>query len=105
MSKYALNAFMRDVNMDPDCHREYVRDPAGFAAAWRQRANEACALTDTEFEALAARDYGAIYGLGGHPYLLWSFAEAVWVPEITRPELVESYRVRSAAHGYPDTAT
>ncbi|SDI16241.1 hypothetical protein SAMN05421505_13637 [Sinosporangium album] len=86
------------------CRGYYVRDPAGFTAAWRRRANLACELTEEEAAALAERDYGAVC-LGGHPHLLWSFSEAVWVPEVSRPELVESYREKARAHGYPDTST
>ncbi|WP_283133350.1 hypothetical protein [Rhizohabitans arisaemae] len=105
MSIYAINHFMRDVNMERDCHRAYLADPPGFVASWVAAAGPASALTAEERAALERRDYGALYGLGAHPYLLWSFAEAVWVPEITRPELVEDYRVKARAHGYPDCAT
>ena len=39
-----------------------------------------------------ARDYGELYRLGAHPYLLWHFAEAIWVHEVPWPELNERYR-------------
>lgn len=113
MSKAAVNAFMRLVNMNPQSLRDFVADPAGFVAnyatgdrfdapPWTARGGS---LTEAEQQALAARDYGALYAMGAHPYLLWSFSEAVWVPEITRAELVEDYRAKSAAAGCPDYET
>ncbi|NUR92984.1 MAG: hypothetical protein HOY71_53685 [Nonomuraea sp.] len=98
MSLYGVNAFMREVNMSAEAHRAYCADFPGYAAAW-----EGAPLTRGERAALAARDYGALYAMGAHPYLLWSFTEAVWVPEITRQELVS--RFREVARGYPPVAT
>lgn len=98
MSLYGVNTFMREVNMQPLRHAAYVADPPGYVETW-----ELAPLTQAEREALAARDYGALYRMGAHPYLLWSFTEAVWVPEVTRAELVESFR--AGAIGYPDVAT
>ncbi|MFI6815002.1 hypothetical protein ACIBG7_21540 [Nonomuraea sp. NPDC050328] len=100
MSRYGINAFLREINMAAAAHRAYVADPAGYAAEWA-----GAPLTPEERAALQRRDFGALYGFGAHPYLLWSFTEAVWVPEISRAELVERFRRESAAHGYPDVAT
>ncbi|MFI6292479.1 hypothetical protein ACIBEJ_12890 [Nonomuraea sp. NPDC050790] len=99
MSRYGINAFMREINLSPALLEAYVGDPAGCAREW------AGPLTDEERGALARRDYGALYGMGAHPYLLWSFTEAVWVPEISRSELVERFRRAAAVHGYPDIST
>ncbi|MEV4892506.1 hypothetical protein AB0K48_24315 [Nonomuraea sp. NPDC055795] len=100
MSRYGVNAFMREVNMSPDCLAAYIGDPVAYAREWAGGP-----LTGEERAALARRDYGELYGMGAHPYLLWSFTEAVWVPEISRPELVERFRRAAAAHGYPDIST
>ena len=81
----------------------YVRDPAGFVAAWEQQ--EGQQLAPEERAALAARDYARLYALGAHPFLLWSFTEAVWAHEVPREELVESYRTMARATGYPDFTT
>ncbi|MGH3588958.1 MAG: hypothetical protein ACRDQ0_21840 [Pseudonocardia sp.] len=109
MSTHAVNAFMRLVNMDPGSLTGYVADPPGFVARYVE--GDALAgppwlalggpLTRDEQEALAARDYGALYAMGAHPYLLWSFSEAVWVPEISRAELVEDYREKALRAGVP----
>lgn len=100
MSKYGIDKFMRVVNMDREALAAYVAAPEAFVAAWTGGH-----LTEEEQQALAQRDYESLYASGAHPYLLWSFAEAVWVPEISRPELVERYRVAARRHGYPDFST
>ncbi|WP_166352844.1 hypothetical protein [Phytoactinopolyspora limicola] len=113
MSQYVVNKFMRLVNMDPAALEAYVADPASFVAAfeadvdpdrqpWSVRGGR---LEDHERRALVERDYGALYALGAHPYLLWSFTEAVWVPEITRAELVQRFRAAVTPFGYPDFGT
>jgi hypothetical protein len=113
MSTYGVNKFMRLVNMDAVALAAYRADPRAFTAdfvadsvpgGWLKIARGA-PLTDEEHEALAERSYGDLYRLGAHPYLLWSFAEAVWVPEIDRAKLVQRFRESAAAIGYPDFAT
>ena len=99
MSLYEVNKFMRMVIIDSANLAAYVEDPAGFTAQRYEGTDEG------ERRALETRDYGALYTMGAHPYLLWSFSEAVWVPEVTRPELVESYRVAARAAGFPDWST
>jgi hypothetical protein len=103
MSKYLVDKFMRLVNADETAEHAYVRDPAGFVAAWEER--EAQPLSADERDALARRDYGKLYALGAHPFLLWSFTEAIWVPEVPRDELVRDFKARTAAVGYPDFTT
>ena len=98
MSRYAVNKVMRAVNMDPDALADYRADAARFV-------EPVADLTPAERQALAEKDYGALYAMGAHPYLLWSFAEAVHVPPMSRPDLVESFRVAARAVGYPDFAT
>jgi len=36
MSKYLVDKFMRLVNADETAEHAYVRDPAGFVAAWEE---------------------------------------------------------------------
>lgn len=113
MSLYAVNAFMRLVNMHPQSLRAYLEDPRDLVDRFEQGhavqsppwAEVFGTLTDEERAALYGRDYGALYAMGAHPYLLWSFTEAVWVPEISRAELVERFRRLAALAGYPDHAT
>jgi hypothetical protein len=103
MSKYFVDKFMRLVNQQEWAEKAYVRDPAGFVAEWEER--EGQRLTDDERDALARRDYAKLYALGAHPFLLWSFTEAVWVHEVPRDELVRDYKAKTAAVGYPDFTT
>lgn len=106
MTRYAVNRFMRQVNMDPTSLERYVEDPEAFLRSYEsQNLAPAAALNDRERSALEARDYAHLYAMGAHPYLLWSFTEAVLVPPTPRPELVESFRTAAAAVGYPDWAT
>jgi len=115
MGRHDVNAFMRRVNMHRDAHAAYIADPAAAVAAWEALAKrtvedpEPLALggtfTEAERAALAARDFGALYALGAHPYLLWSFTEAVWIHELPREEIVRRFRESAAEVGYPDFAT
>lgn len=100
MSRYAVNKLMRQVLLDDDALAAYRHDPATYAGAEP-------GLTAAEAAALAATDYGALYALGAHPYLLWSFTEAALVPPMSRLDLVEAFRIaatRPDGHA-PDFAT
>jgi hypothetical protein len=115
MSRYAVNKFMWLVNMHPGSLAAYKADPVAYVEAWQagavsgadvaRDAPAGADLSDDEVRALAARDFGALYAAGAHPYLLWSFTEAVWTPEVPRPELVEQFRAAATAAGYPDIRT
>jgi hypothetical protein len=96
MTRYDVMALMREVNMNPASLARYRADSAGFVAAWPGQ------WSDLETRALAERDFAALYATGAHPFLLWSFTEAVLTPEIPRSELVERFRSAAAAVGYPD---
>ena len=120
MSLHYVNKFMRHVNMDCSAHARYVEDPSGFVADWEhlttidggvdQRPDppphpRGGVLTADERLALAERDFGALYELGAHPYLLWSFTEAVWIHERPRDQIDQEFRQRATAVGYPDIRT
>lgn len=104
MSRYLVNKLMRAVNMDPDLLARYRDEPADVVAAFVAE-QPAGTLAAEEANALAGKDYGALYALGAHPYLLWSFTEAALVPPMSRAELVDSFRRAAAETGYPDFAT
>lgn len=115
MPRHDVNAFMRWVNMNVDAHAAYIADTSATVADWeRLGAREVPdpdptpvggRLTDEERDALVARDFGALYEMGAHPYLLWSFTEAVHLHELPREEIVRRFRERVADSGYPDFAT
>lgn len=112
MSKYMVNKFIRAVELSDANVKAYVADTTGFLDQWLAGGHgpEAAAddrvLTEAEYAAFAARDYGALHGLGAHPYLLWHFTEAVWEGEYTEGfgwrELVEKYRAAVAPQGVVD---
>jgi hypothetical protein len=103
LSRYLVDKFMRSVNMNRRAEEEYKKDPAGFVAEWEK--GQGLKFAAEEKEALAARDYAKLYALGAHPFLLWSFTEAVWTPEVPRDRLVKDYKEKTAAVGYPSFKT
>ncbi len=103
MSKYLVNKFMHRVNMNEEAEKQYKSSPAAFVEKWEQ--GEKLKLSPEEREAFSKRDYGRLYALGAHPFLLWSFTEAVWVQEKPREALVKDYKEKARAAGYPDFKT
>jgi hypothetical protein len=95
MSRYTVNKLMRQVLLDDDTLAAYRDEPERYVRAQP-------GLTAVEAAALSTTDYGALYALGAHPYLLWSFAEAALVPPMSRPDLVEAFRVAAASAAGPD---
>lgn len=90
MSKYLVNKFMHLVNMNEWAEKEYKTNPPAFVEKWEK--GEKLKLAPEEREALGKRDYGKLYALGAHPFLLWSFTEAVWRHEVPREELVKGLK-------------
>jgi hypothetical protein len=103
MSKYLVNKFIHYVNMNEAAEKEYKADAAAFVEKWEK--GEKLKLSLEERDALARRDYGKLYALGAHPFMLWSFTEAVWVHEVPREELVKDYKEKAAKTGYPNFKT
>ena len=96
MSKYQLDKAIRRMIMDDDAHASFMKDPKETVAAWT--------LTEDEKKALATRDFGALYALGAHPFLLWNWAALVNIEE-NEKALVEKYLAGIRPHGYPDFST
>ena len=107
MSRFTVNTLMRQVLLDEDALTSYRDDPGRYVARFRaiREAAGLAGLTEAEAAALDGPDYGALYALGAHPYLLWSFTEAALVPPMSRPDLVESFRIEATRYRYPDFAT
>ena len=112
MSRYMMNKFIRAVEMSTANVNAYVADTEGFVDGWLAGGAGPDAVADDrvltleERTAFVERDYGALYGLGAHPYLLWHFTEAVYEHEYTEGsgwrELVERYRAAIIPHGEVD---
>ncbi|HEY6200337.1 MAG TPA: hypothetical protein VI231_17165, partial [Candidatus Binatia bacterium] len=103
MSKYVMNKFIHQVNMNEEWEKEYKASPAAFVEKWEK--DQPLKLSDEERAALASRDYGKLYALGAHPFTLWSFTEAIWAHEVPREELIKDYKEQAKKTGYPDFKT
>ncbi len=103
MNKYLVNKFMHLVNMNEEAEKQYKNNPAAFVEKWEK--GEKLKLAPEEREALSKRDYAKLYALGAHPFLLWSFTEAIWAHEMPREELVKDYKEKARAAGYPEFKT
>lgn len=114
MSRFQIDKFIAYVESSDEAVRSYVDDPAGFVAAWEERARrsrlptaDSGRFTDAERAAIVDRDHAELYRMGAHPYVLWHFVEAVrvWTGEATWPEMTARYRDDVRSHGVPDHAT
>ncbi|MGB4136399.1 MAG: hypothetical protein WA971_07540 [Microbacterium sp.] len=109
MTAYMIGKFIRSVELSDAALARYVADPAAYVRGWLQGGTgpetvaDDRALTDEEQQAFTTRDYGELYRLGAHPYLLWHFTEAIYAGEFTEEfgwrDLVERYRAAIAPHG------
>ncbi len=108
MSSYVINKFLRAVEMSNAEVEAYVRDPRAYVEAWVEGASPVARWADNRdlapaaVDAIATRDFESLYALGAHPYLLWHFTEAVFIPEEPWPALVERYRAAVSEQPSPD---
>jgi hypothetical protein len=98
MSRYQVDKLLRETVLDADALARYVAGPAAFLVGRD--------LAIDERRALVEQDYGALYALGAHPFLLWGWAARV---DALRGGDKEHFRDRYSAavraHGYPDFST
>lgn len=73
MSLYALQKLIREINRDSGVRERFMADANAVATE--------AGLSPDEAAALAARDYGRLYGLGVHGLLLRPFSLIHGVPE------------------------
>jgi hypothetical protein len=95
MSVYEIDKIMREVLQDQGACASFLADPAAYLAERD--------LQDDERDALVRRDYGALYALRAHPFLLWAFTKEVF-PE-GGPQLARQYVATITPLGSPDFAT
>jgi hypothetical protein len=111
MSKYMINKLMWEVERTDHALTAFKRDTSGFIDGWEATQAlppypEGGKLTPEERTAFEEWDYAALYRLGAHPFLLWQFTRAIWVPErMTEEELATSFREAVSNLGYPDFST
>ena len=113
MSRYMVNKVMWEVDRTDGALAAFKDDPTLFLDRWTTATEgsipphpEGGSLTPSERQALQDRDYGALYGMGVNPFLLWQFARSVSVPEeMSVEELIVSFRKKVTPFGYPDFHT
>jgi hypothetical protein len=94
MTRYHVDKVMREVIQDDAAAGAFRADTAAYL--------EERDLSGAEREALLARDYGTLYGLGAHPFLLWAFTRAAL--QASAPDVPE-YVAALTPHGRPDFGT
>lgn len=113
MSRYTVNKILYEVDGSDALLDSFRGDPSGFVAWWRSLVEEpeppyprGGVLSDEEADAIVGLDFGGLYAMGAHPFLLWQFARSVCVPgQMTNEELIASFRDAVAPHGSPDFST
>jgi hypothetical protein len=96
MSLYAVDKIMREVIQNAAAREAFAAD-AGAYVKDRE-------LTAEERSALIARNFQALYRLGGHPFLLVGFV-ATQSPPPERGAATAAYQESLAGLGYPDYST
>jgi hypothetical protein len=111
MSRYMINKLLWEVERSEESLRAFIENSIGFIDRWeRTEPSPPCpsggTLTSKERNAFESWDYSSLYGMGAHPFLLWQFARAVWVPSrMEAEEFAAAYRTAVAEHGHPDFTT
>jgi hypothetical protein len=94
MSRYQVDKVMREVAHDEGAQAAFLADTAAYL--------DGRDLTAEERAAFLAGDYGALYRLGAHPFLLWAFTRVALPNGGPSPG---EYVATIAPHGTPDFAT
>lgn len=111
MSKYMINKLLWEVEAGDESLRAFIDDSSGFIDRWERDEPmppypSGGTLTAEERTAFESWDYSTLYRMGAHPFLLWQFARAVWVPaRMEAHEFVIAFRNGVADHGHPDFTT
>jgi hypothetical protein len=106
-----INKLLWEVERTEESVGAFTDDTVGFISRWERTVPlpphpSGGALTSEERTAFEAWDYSSLYRMGAHPFLLWQFARALWVPNrMEAEEFAAAYRSAVAEHGHPDFAT
>jgi hypothetical protein len=111
MSRAEVDLLLVAIDQTDDALQAFAADPHAFVASWESdfelRAAGVWAgglLTDQERAAFVEWDYGALYGMGAHPSLLW---QAVRALGSDRPvsDVITEYRRAIEPYGRPSFGT
>jgi len=94
MSRYVVDKVCQRIAVHDDQRDRFLESPETYLGQF--------ALTDDERGWLLNRDYGALYAMGGHPFLLWGWAQRV---DPDKSTLLGRYTQAVAPHGQPDYST
>lgn len=98
MSRGAMDIVLYEIDQTDRTIEGFVTDPGGFLAGFD--------LSDDERAAFVDWDYGTLYALGAHPFLLFQAVRSLAVRDgISMPELLSEYQETVTPHGTPDYIT
>lgn len=115
MSKYFVDKFIYDVDRDPELGNAYLADPEGFVSHWEREigplvtSNERAdghSFTDEERRALVEMDIRALFAMGAHPFLLFTWVLPILEDRLDSfPEVLQTYGSAIEGLGMPSWRT
>ena len=98
MSRGMLDIVLYEIDQTEATLERFASDPEGFLVGFR--------LSEEERTALVDWDYGTLYAMGAHPFLLFQVVRSLGVHGgVPIPELLARYREAVTPHGTPDYIT
>ena len=115
MSRYLVDKFVFQVDGDPGALGAYLDDPGEYVARWeREEAGKVTSvevvsgqqLTDAERDALVTLDIEALYVMGVHPFLLFTWLVPILEERLEDfPAILAHYGEAISGHGRPSWRT
>lgn len=98
MSRGAIDIALYEIDQTNQTIEDFTNDPERFLAGFD--------LSDDERTAFLEWDYGTLYALGAHPFLLFQVVRSLAVGRgLSMPDLLRQYRETVTPHGTPDYIT
>ncbi len=98
MSRGAIDIALYEIDQSVETLERFAADPEGFLAGFD--------LTDDERTAFVEWDYGTLYAMGAHPFLLFQTVRSLGVHNgVPIPQVLEQYSEAVTPHGTPDFIT
>lgn len=98
MSRGLVNIVLYDIDQTEDTLTRFVQQRSGYLDAYP--------LSDEERAAFETWNYGALYAMGAHPFLLWQTVRSLAILDgVSIQDTVAEYRSQVTPHGYPDFIT
>lgn len=98
MSLGTIDIVLYEIDQTDESLEAFATDPSSFLSRF--------VLTDEERAAFVEWDYGTLYAMGAHPFLLFQTVRSLGVRNgMTMPDLLDQYRDAVTPHGTPDYIT